>query len=245
MKKMNNSSQFIKGKGFYAVLAFSIATIGGATWLGINSALEQFEVLPETQTQPPEIIDEYEWNIPEIIIEENTPVEIKQDDIIKEDKNDNLETNQTEETKPIEETPTATAIQQGYILPLSGDIINPYSGDKVVKSKTLDEWVMHTGVDIAAEIDTPVKSISGGTVISIENDDLWGTTIIIEHTDGITSHYSSLKSAVNVKVDQTVKLGDVIGNISESCPIEAAEEPHLHFGVKKDGEWIDPFDIID
>lgn len=240
--KKTNTSQFIKGKGFYAVLAFSIATIGGATWLGINSALEQFEVLPEVDTNPPEIIEEYEWNLPEddFIIE--LPAEVKQDNIIKEDiqiQTEDLQENNITQVEP------QTAVEQGYILPMSGDIINPFSGDKVVKSKTLDEWVMHTGVDIAADIGTPVKSISGGTVLSIENDDLWGTTISIEHQDGITSHYSSLKSAVSVTVGQTVKLGDVIGEISESCPIEASEPPHLHFGVKKDNEWIDPFSIID
>lgn len=245
LKIRNNSAQYMKGKGFYAVLAFSIATIGGATWLGIDSAIEQFEVLPEVEQTPQDITNEYEWTLPEIEIYEDTPVEIKQDNIIKEETSKD-ETEKTSDTEAAPaETQTQTAVQQGYILPLSGDIINPYSGDKVVKSKTLDEWVMHTGVDIGAEIDTPVKSISGGTVLSIENDDLWGTTIIIEHQDGITSHYSSLKSAVTVTVNQTVKLGDVIGHVAESCPIEAAEDPHLHFGVKKDGEWIDPFSIID
>lgn len=239
--KKSRTTQFVKGKGFYAVLAFSIATIGGATWLGINSALDQFEVLPEVDTSPSEIVDDYEWQLPDLDIIEEIPAEVKQEDIIKEEII--VQTQEFEIVK--EDVEPQTAVQQGYILPMSGDIINPYSGDKVVKSKTLDEWVMHTGVDIAGEIGTPVKSVSGGTVLSIENDDLWGTTVVIEHQDGITSHYSSLKSAVSVKVDQTVKLGDVIGEISESCPIEAAEPPHLHFGIKQDGEWIDPFSIIE
>ena len=72
---------------------------------------------------------------------------------------------------------------------------------------------------------------------------MWGTTVTIEHADGIVSYYANLKSAVSVKQGQQVKMGAVIGAVGETAEIEQAEESHLHFGVKKDGEWIDPMSL--
>lgn len=216
--------RFFSGKGFYVALALSLATVGGAAWYGVDSALDKIEApVPElSQNQPVEKPDE--WAVPE------QKAEVKKDDVKVESK--------------AEEKQTGTSVVQGYILPLKGKVVNAYSGDKVIKSKTLDEWVMHTGMDIGAEISSPVKAMSGGKVKEISNDSLWGTTVTIEHANGIISYYANLKSAVNVKKNGTVKMGDVIGTVGDTCDIERAEESHLHFGVKKDGQWVDPMSII-
>ena len=103
---------------------------------------------------------------------------------------------------------------------------------------------MHTGIDIKAEQSTPVKAMAAGKVTDIRNDSMWGTTVTITHEDGVISYYANLKSAVPVTVGQKVKLGDVIGNVGQTAEIEQAEESHLHFGVQKDGEWIDPMSLI-
>lgn len=229
MKKVHigesKAQRFFSGKGFYIALAISLVAIGGAAWIGVNSAMDKLESPPPDISNDTQIAEQKEWDIPQ------TPVEAKQEDV-------KAESSKSEEKKK------DTSVQQGYIMPLKGDIINPYSGDKVVKSKTLDDWVMHTGIDIGAKVSTPVKAMSGGKVIEVKNDSMWGTTVTIDHGKGITSYYANLKSAVNVKKNQTVKMGDVIGSVGETADIERAEESHLHFGVKKDGNWVDPMSII-
>lgn len=221
------SKSVLSGKGFYIALVLSLVAIGGAAWLGISSAVKGLENNAEDDILPPKVITGDEW--------EEKPAETKKDDIPKET---DTKPDPTEEAnEPVSPEP------QGFIMPIQGDVLNPYSGDKVVKSKTLNEWVMHTGIDIKSEVGAPVKTISGGKVIEVKNDDRWGTLIVIEHPNGITSHYMNLKSATNVKQNQNVKLGDVIGSVGETCAIEKAEEPHLHFGVKQNGEWIDPMSI--
>lgn len=231
MKKMqfgeSKAHRFFSGKGFYVALAVSLVAVGGAAWIGVNSAINQLENdTPELQNNS-QYEENNEWSLPSDY-EANVP-----------------QTNVPAETPSSQASEdTNTSVEQGYILPLKGEILNPFSGDKVVKSKTLDDWVMHTGVDLAAAISTPVKAMSAGTVIEVVNDDMWGTTVSIEHVGGIVSYYANLKSAVNVKQGQQVKMGDVIGSVGETADIEHAEESHLHFGIKKNGEWVDPMTIV-
>lgn len=224
------SSRFFGGKGFYIALAVSLAAVGGAAWLGVNSAMnklsQQQPPSNQTQNQSTPTYPNADWEKPNT----TAPVETKKDNIP-------AESDAKTDVKP------EAAVAQGYILPIKGDLLNGYSGDKVVKSKTLDDWVMHTGIDISAPVSTPVKSMSSGKVTAIQNDSLWGTTVTIDHGNGILSYYANLKSAVNVTLNQIVKMGDVIGAVGETCDIERAEESHLHFGVKKNNNWTDPFSI--
>lgn len=228
----SKAHRFFSGKGFYIALALSLVAVGGAAWVGVNSAMDQLQTEPPQAPSTSKIADDTEWRLPSDYEVNKTESNIPA-----------ASSSSSEETSKEEEKP-ATPIMQGYALPLKGEVLNAYSGDKVVKSKTLDDWVMHTGIDLAAEDATPVKAIATGTVTEVKNDTMWGTTVTISHTDGITSYYANLKSAVLVKEGQSVNLGDVIGNVGQTADIERAEESHLHFGVKKDGEWIDPMSLI-
>lgn len=219
---------FFSGKGFYITLALSIIAVGGAAWIGINSSLNNLsdqndKALPDTT--PSQAVEQKEWDIP---VKDKTPAPAPSAPAV------------TPE-KPQAEDNTGA---QGFILPISGDIISQYSGDKMVKSKTLDEWMMHTGIDIAAKAGTPVKAVSAGKVLEVKNDSLWGACVIVDHGNGIESHYYNLKSAVSVKNGQQVKLGDTIGTVGNTADIERAEDSHLHFAMKKDGNWVDPSTIV-
>ena len=131
-----------------------------------------------------------------------------------------------------------------FISPLNAKVLNKYSGNKPVKSKTMGDWRLHTGIDLAAKKGTSVSAAASGTVSKIYNDDMWGTTIEIEHENGITTIYSSLSSKVSVEKGQKVETGQAIGTVDTTAKIELAEESHLHFAVKKDGKYIDPESII-
>lgn len=224
-----DKKSFFSGKGFYITLALSIIAVGAAAWIGVNSSLDKLSNdNDDIKLEDPvsQIVEKKEWDIP---TEQEKPVVKPESD---------LPAKAPSEAKPNDNLP------QGYIMPVNGDILTAYSGDKVVKSKTLDEWVMHTGMDIAAKQSTPVKAVSGGKVIDIKNDAMWGACIIIEHGDGVQSHYYNLKTAISVKKNQIVKLGDVIGAVGSSADIESAEESHLHFAMKKNGNWVDPMTLI-
>lgn len=129
------------------------------------------------------------------------------------------------------------------IYPASKTVTKEYSGDNPVYSLTMGDWRVHQGIDLAAEAGSVVKAVSAGTVKEIKNDPMFGTTIIIAH-NGFDAYYCGLGDTALVKEGDAVSLGDEIGSIKE-VPCESVEENHLHFGVQKDGKWINPLDILE
>ena len=67
-----------------------------------------------------------------------------------------------------------------------------------------------------------------------------GKTILIDHGFGIFSSYSHLNK-INVKENQQVKSGDLIGEIGSTG---RSTGPHLHFGVMKNNAWVDPMQFF-
>ena len=127
-----------------------------------------------------------------------------------------------------------------FIAPVSGEIIKDFSNDNLVYSKTLDEWTMHYGIDIRADKMSIVLASETGIVDSIKNDPRYGLTITIAHQNGYKTVYSNLLSSEFVKEGDVVEKGQTIGTVGESASFEIADDPHLHFEIMKDGEYLNP-----
>ena len=124
--------------------------------------------------------------------------------------------------------------------PLDGEIQKMYSLDKVIYSKTLEQWKTHDGIDISADEGTEVKSIEKGIVDSVQNDSFYGTTIQIEHKSGYRSVYCNLDENVYVTVGESVVKGQKIGKVGNTSIGEYLDSPHLHFMLYLNEENIDP-----
>lgn len=133
---------------------------------------------------------------------------------------------------------------QPNVMPVNGEILNPFSNGELVKDETLGVWKTHDGVDIKADVGTQVKAMNKGRVTKVWEDPLWGNCITIDHGSGVIGHYYSLSKAMNVTEGDTVNAGEVIGAVGDTAECEAAELSHLHFALKKNGEWIDPLEYI-
>lgn len=67
-----------------------------------------------------------------------------------------------------------------------------------------------------------------------------GNGVVLVHPGGWETQYCHLKrGSVTIQNDQTVKAGDVLGEIGLSG---RTEFPHLHFSVRRGGKPVDPFD---
>jgi murein DD-endopeptidase MepM/ murein hydrolase activator NlpD len=130
-----------------------------------------------------------------------------------------------------------------YTLPVSGNVINPYSNGELVKSLTLGDWRTHDGMDIAADRGVDVLAAADGVVGEVKNDPLWGTVITIDHPDGCQSIYCGLNSAVPIGAGDRVIGKQAIGKV-DSVPCEISDESHMHFAMKREGAWIDPAEVI-
>ena len=104
----------------------------------------------------------------------------------------------------------------------------------------MGDWRTHDGVDIDADEGTPVCAASSGTVLDVRDDDLMGTTVVISHDGGYDTIYANLQSTPTVEVGDYVTAGQVVGSVGRTALSESAEPTHLHFGVTKDGEFVDP-----
>jgi murein DD-endopeptidase MepM/ murein hydrolase activator NlpD len=127
-----------------------------------------------------------------------------------------------------------------FIMPVENPTeIGDYSATMVF-NQTLGRYQSHMAMDFYAEEGAPVLAVYEGTVESVTSTLLQGTTIVINHGDGLKSIYNSLADGESVTVGQEVNQGDVIGEVSATNRQEYKDGPHLHFSVEENGEVIDP-----
>ena len=143
-----------------------------------------------------------------------------------------------------ESSPASSSAAPASTQPVSGRVLNAYSGDELVYSSTLGDWRTHNGLDIQAAEGDAVKTAASGMVVSIKNDELMGPTVVIEHAGGYTTQYSCLQAEPPVTEGQQVAAGDIIGLVGSTAAAESSMGPHLHFSVAKDGVIIDPSEYI-
>ena len=127
--------------------------------------------------------------------------------------------------------------------PVRGTVLVDYNMDETVYFPTLDQYKVSPAVAIQAVEDAPVYAAADGQVLSIEQDACTGTTVTMELGNGYQAIYGQLKD-LTVAEGDTVKEGDVIGNIDSPTKYYSVEGPNLYFQMKKDGETIDPFDYL-
>ena len=127
-----------------------------------------------------------------------------------------------------------------FIMPVSSPTAIGEYGETMVYNSTLNRYTAHLAMDFYAPEGSSVYAVYDGTVISVENTFLQGTTITIDHGNGLYSIYNSLADGESVSVGQTVSQGDEIGQVSVTNRQEYKAGAHLHFEVKENGQLIDP-----
>jgi len=146
-------------------------------------------------------------------------------------------------TKPDEKPNTE---KMTFIAPVVGKLVKTHSLTIPVYSETLEEWRVHTGIDISCDEGAEVFCVYDGVVKEVYSDPLYGYTVVVDHGNDVTSIYSNLDASSDSvpTVGSDVKLGDKIGNVGDGALFELAEEPHLHFEVELKGASVNPLDYI-
>ena len=115
-----------------------------------------------------------------------------------------------------------------------------YAADKLIYSKTLDQWTTHKAVDIGCPQGTAVKCVLGGTVEKVYTDDQLGVTVIVKHSSDRKTLYANLNESVPVRAGDKVNAGTVLGTVGRTAISECAQESHLHFAFFVKGKAVDP-----
>ena len=162
----------------------------------------------------------------------------------KEEKPDATKNNNVKENTATENVTNVEQVEKTkdptFVNPVDGEKIKDYSSDNLVYSVTLDEWTTHLGIDYKSEKTDIVKASADGKIKSIKNDPRYGLTVVIEHTNGFESVYSNLLTAEFITVGEEVKQGQTIATVGNTARFEIADETHLHFEIKQNGENVDP-----
>ncbi|MBX9768354.1 MAG: M23 family metallopeptidase [Bdellovibrionales bacterium] len=100
----------------------------------------------------------------------------------------------------------------------------------------------HKGVDLALPKGEPVFAAQDGVVEGIGRSRAGGRFIVIQHADGLMTNYEHLSEyEPGLSSGQKVKAGERIGRVG--CT-GFCTSPHLHFGLRVDGEFVDPVNYI-
>ena len=128
--------------------------------------------------------------------------------------------------------------------PVRGTVLIDYNMNETVYYPTLDQYRVSPAIAVQAVEDAPVYAAADGQVLSVEQDVCTGTTVTMELGNGYQAVYGQLKN-LTVAEGDTVKEGEVIGNVSEPTKYYSVEGPNLYFAVKKDGNPVDPFEYLE
>lgn len=206
------------GRGYYIALALCLAAVGTIGYFALRErpvTVKQQEPAPTLDIQP----------TPTQPVVKPAPVVIPEPEP------------QPEITEPAELLPQVVS-------PLDGTTVTVFSMTELLYDTTMADWRTHDGIDVQAEEGAAVKTAAGGTVQSVTDDELMGTTVVIDHEGGYSTRYSGLQKDVPVTAGQQVVAGEVIGRVGTTSAAESQMGPHLHFSVSRDGAVIDPRDYV-
>ena len=206
------------GRGYYIALALCLAAVGTIGYFALRErpvTVKQQEPAPTLDIQP----------APTQPVVKPAPVVVPEPEP------------QPEINEPAELLPQVVS-------PLDGTTVTVFSMTELLYDTTMADWRTHDGIDVQAEEGAAVKTAAGGTVQSVTDDELMGTTVVIDHEGGYSTRYSSLQKDVPVTAGQQVVAGEVIGRVGTTSAAESQMGPHLHFSVSRDGAVIDPRDYV-
>ncbi len=130
--------------------------------------------------------------------------------------------------KSISPLPDKVSVEETGAIPVHGVLTSP-TGFRV---DPIDGMLrLHQGVDIAIAEGTPVKPVAAGTVVFSGWRAGYGNTVVVQHSDGMTTLYAH--NRLNL-----AKQGDAVGRetaLALSGSTGRSTGPHLHFEAWKDG----------
>lgn len=105
---------------------------------------------------------------------------------------------------------------------------------------TLGVNKFHNGVDFAAATGTPIYAAYNGTVVGAGYNSSMGNYVMINHGDGLYTIYMHA-SKLYVSSGQSVTKGTTIAAVGSTG---RSTGPHLHFGVRLNGEYVSPWNYL-
>lgn len=164
----------------------------------------------------------------------------------------------SDDIKPDDKTPTPSddvtpPVIEKFSLPVAGEyeLVRTFF-DESLSDDELETAVITSGTSMSTSTGVgyakkdnkafDVLAIYSGKVISVTNDELAGSTVVIDHGNNVVSSYSSLID-VKVSVGDAVSQGMTIATASTSI-LDTEAGVHLFLETKVNGEYVNPVSLI-
>jgi murein DD-endopeptidase MepM/ murein hydrolase activator NlpD len=96
----------------------------------------------------------------------------------------------------------------------------------------------HTGIDLVGPTGTPIYAIADGRVAFHGEKGPNGNLVIVDHGEQMLTYYAHLdRYAEGLRDGMRVRKGQLVGYMGNTG---RSTGPHLHFAIKRRGEWVDP-----
>ncbi len=268
MKKksfLRRVGDFLMGRGFYMVLLLCVMAIGGSGYYLYHLASSSLDAVQQPVSGTAEVQVETQPVSPEVTVDitdamreaeqqaQSAETQKPDEGSAAEEASATVEEpaapSEAAEEEPAEETAAEVPVQEtagaaAFTAPVEGEAVAAFSDTELTYNAALGDWRTHNGVDLAANLGDEVHAAKDGEVLTISNDVLLGTTVTLNHGDGLMTVYGNLNPEVAVAQGDRVEAGQVIGTVGESANGEQNEGAWLHFAVQKDGKLVDPMEYL-
>ena len=237
---MEQIKKFLRSRGFaLALLACLVAAAAAGVW-AVRTVRDELKKSYDDLTIPQE----------EPAPEPQLTLDSQEDDVWQQPVTDAAE---SAANVPKPEPPEPSALQgasspasssaaPASTQPVSGRVLNAYSGDELVYSSTLGDWRTHNGVDYACAQDAQVCAPAAGKVTAVDTDGRWGSVVCIEDSAGRIWRVCGTADPA-VHTGDEVSVGQALGRAG-SIPNECAEETHIHLEVMQGDAYLDPAKLL-
>lgn len=125
-----------------------------------------------------------------------------------------------------------------WICPVSYTVISSPFGWRI--HPIYHDRRLHTGIDLAAPMNTPIYASRAGTVIAATYDKSRGNYVALDHGDGFETWYLHMTYSIAIP-GTTVEQGQLLGYVGSTG---TSTGPHLHLTIRYDGKYVDPKNYI-
>jgi len=130
-------------------------------------------------------------------------------------------------------------ISRGVGMVRAGSAKRSKSNAPVAQAAPKQRYRAHMGIDYAAPVGTPIFSVANGKVVHMGFSGAFGNLIVLEHPGNYHTYYAHLSNYNSeLELGNEVRRGLEIGYVGTTG---RSTGPHLHFELRKDGIYVDPY----
>lgn len=127
--------------------------------------------------------------------------------------------------------------KKAFQTPLDSKITSIYGTKRLFNNHKQSQ---HLGIDYRASVGTPIKASNAGKVVVSRDLFFLGNAVIIDHGLGVFTVYGHLSKRLATE-GEYIPQGALIGEAGKTGRVTG---PHLHWGVKVHGNWVDGLSLV-